>query len=65
MGSHANFPSNFKANPTTSAQQKAGQMDTGGVEPLKTTTETRNTDSVQKLVREIAAGTPLCNLSLF
>lgn len=35
----------------TSAQQKAGQMDTDGVELLKTTTEIRNTDSVQRLVR--------------
>lgn len=36
-------------------------MDTDGVEPLKTMTETRNMDSVQKQVREIAAGTPQCN----
>lgn len=35
----------------TSVQQKAGQMDTDGVEPLKTTIEIRNMDSVQRLVR--------------
>lgn len=51
MGSRANFPLNFKASPMTSVQQKAGQMDTDGVEPLKTTTEIRNMDSVQRLVR--------------
>lgn len=50
MGSHANFPLNFKASPMTSAQQKAGQMDIDGVEPLKTTIEIRNMDSVRKLV---------------
>lgn len=50
MDSPASFPLNFKASPMTSVQQKAGQMDTDGVEPLKTMIEIRNTDSAQKLV---------------
>ena len=49
MDSPASFPLNFKASPMTSVQQKAGQMDTDGVEPLKTMIEIRNTDSAQKL----------------